>query len=53
MITESDVCQKAVVAGMGGGDGMTNISWGANSSFAKRAMDILNKKGLREYNSIK
>lgn len=48
MITESDMYQEAVVAGMGGGDGLANISWGANKSFADRAKNILVRLGFKE-----
>lgn len=48
MITENDTCQEAVVVGMGGGDGLANISWGANSSFANRAEKSLIKLGFTE-----
>ena len=48
MITESDTYQEAVIAGMGGGDGLANISWGANSSFANKAEKSLIKLGFAE-----
>ena len=48
MLTESEVCQEAVVAGFGGGDGLANISWGANKSFASKAVKTLSKLGFVE-----
>lgn len=48
MFTECDECQEAVVAGFGGGDGLSNISWGANKSFAGKAVKILGKLGFVE-----
>ena len=48
MITENDTYQEAVVAGMGGGEGLANISWGANSSFANKAVKSLIKLGFAE-----
>ena len=48
MLTESEDCQEAVVAGFGGGDGLSNISWGANKSFASKAVKTLSKLGFAE-----
>lgn len=48
MLIESEECQEAVVAGFGGGDGLANISWGANKSFAVKAVKILSKYGFEE-----
>ena len=35
------------VIASGAGEGILNISWGANASFAKRARDLLAKQGFR------
>ena len=43
MLTESEECQEVVVVGFGGGDGLANISWGANKSFANKVVKILSK----------
>ena len=48
MLTENQMCQEAVIAGFGGGDGLLNISWGANKSFAKRAVMALKDYGFEE-----
>lgn len=40
--------QKAIVIGSGGGEGILNISWGANSDFAGRACELLKEFDFRE-----
>ena len=47
MITESEECQEAVVVGSGGGNGLMNISWGANGSFAKKVAKRLVEIGFK------
>ena len=47
-LTSYDSIQKAIVIGSGGGEGVLNISWGANSDFARRACERLNELGFRE-----
>ena len=48
MLIESEEYQEAVVAGFGGGEGLANISWGANKSFARKAEKTLSKYGFEE-----
>lgn len=48
MLIESEEYQEAVVVGFGGGGGLANISWGANKSFASKAVKILSKSGFAE-----
>jgi len=48
MLTDDGYVQTAVVVGSGGGSGLTNISWGANKSFAKRGTNVLEKLGFVE-----
>ena len=43
MLAQTEEFQEAVVVGFGGGEGLLNISWGANQSFASEAIKILNK----------
>ena len=50
MLTESGDQQTADIIGSGGGEGLFNISWGANSSFASMAVDLLQQCGFREVN---
>lgn len=40
--------QKAIVIGSGGGEGVLNISWGANANFARRAYEKLTELGFEE-----
>ena len=47
-ITENERMQEAVVVGFGGGDGMLNISWGANGDFAQRGVEALVELGFKE-----
>ena len=49
MFTEDDNGQYVVIAGMGGGSGLSNISWGANKSFEKRAVKFLQQYGFEIY----
>ncbi len=48
MLTEYGDVQTADIVGSGGGEGLFNISWGANSDFAEMASDLLEKNGFRE-----
>ena len=48
VLTEDSDSQDVIIAGFGGGDGLLNISWGANKSFAKRAAKELKKSGFDE-----
>lgn len=47
MLTESNGQQTADIIGSGGGGGIFNISWGANSDFADTAERILLRYGFR------
>ena len=40
--------QRAIVVGTGGGKGIPNISYGANKSFAKDAVETLKEFGFTE-----
>lgn len=46
MITEEGSIQTADIVGSGGGEGISNISWGANASFTNMAIDMLEKYGF-------
>lgn len=48
MLTENYYMQTADIVGSGGGEGIFNISWGANSNFANMAADVLQKYGFSE-----
>ena len=48
MLIESEEYQEAVVAGFGGGEGLANISWGTNKSFACKVEKTLSKYGFEE-----
>lgn len=48
MLTDDGNEQSAVVIGSGGGSGLSNISWGANKSFAKQGISVLEKLGFVE-----
>ena len=37
---------RAVIVGSGGGDGLLNISWGANRAIAKKAQRVLEENGF-------
>lgn len=43
-LTDDGTVQNAVLVGSGGGEGILNFSWGANSNFAEKAADILKQK---------
>lgn len=47
MLTENGDLQTADIIGSGGGEGLFNISWGANSDFADMAERILRKNGFK------
>lgn len=49
VITEFNGAQTAVITGFGGGEGLLNISWGANNSFASDMVKILKEFGFEEY----
>ena len=46
MLTEQGEEKLADIVGFGGGEGLFNISWGANSDFAELAQKILQKHGF-------
>ena len=46
VLTENNDEKTADIIGSGGGEGLFNISWGANSSFARDAENILRDYGL-------
>ena len=48
VITETERYQEAVVVGFGGGEGLFNISWGANGDFADRGVEALVELGFKE-----
>ncbi|MCI6927286.1 DUF6054 family protein [Butyricicoccus porcorum] len=48
LLTESQDMQTADIVGSGGGEGLFNISWGANSDFAEMAAELLRKYGFCE-----
>ena len=47
MFTETENEQTADIAGSGGGEGLLNISWGANQNFANLGIDALEEMGFR------
>lgn len=47
MLTDKENVQTADIVGFGGGSGLLNISWGANSNFAEKAADLLQEYGFR------
>ena len=47
MLTEQEGRQTADVVGFGGGEGIFNLSWGANQDFADNAAGVLEEYGLR------
>ncbi len=49
VITEFNGAQTAVITGFGGGNGLFNISWGANGSFAGDMVELLKELGFEEY----
>lgn len=48
LLTETRVYQTADIIGSGGGEGLFNISLGANAEFAEKAKYILAEYGFRE-----
>lgn len=48
MLTENYNSQTADIVASGGGEGILNWGWGANESFAGKAVKILNKYGFTE-----
>lgn len=48
VITEFNVSQTAIITGFGGGNGLLNISWGANGSFAVEMAELLKEFGFEE-----
>ena len=46
LLSEDGPVQNADVIGYGGGQGLLNLSWGANEDFADMAADILEKCGF-------
>ena len=46
VLTENGDEKTADIIGSGGGEGLFNISWGANSSFARDAENVLRRYGL-------
>lgn len=46
LLSEQDGKQTADLIGSGGGEGLFNFSWGANSNFAGTAAKILEKYGF-------
>ena len=48
LLTQKCGIQTADIVATGGGSGIFNISWGANDSFAGKAVKILNKYGFTE-----
>ena len=47
VLTENEKKQTADIIGSGGGEGIFNISWGANSDFAEMAEKVLSKYGFK------
>lgn len=48
LITESNLVQTIDVVGFGGGEGLFNLSWGANSDFLESVVGLLKEHGFRE-----
>ena len=48
VLTENSDEKTADIIGSGGGEGLFNISWGANSEFTRDAANVLTSLGLRE-----
>ncbi len=46
MLTDDGKSKEAVIIGFGGGNGLLNISFGANSDFAEEAEEILRNNGF-------
>lgn len=50
-IIDSGEVQQATIIGIGGGEGLMNISLGANQDFARRVAKVLAKLGFEEIRS--
>lgn len=50
-IIDSGEVQQATIIGTGGGEGLMNISLGANQDFARRVAKVLAKLGFKEIRS--
>ena len=50
-IIDSGEVQQATIIGTGGGEGLMNISLGANQDFARRVAKVLAKLGFEEIRS--
>lgn len=48
MLTETADTQTADIIGSGGGEGLFNISWGANADFADMAAKLLQEHGFQK-----
>lgn len=48
LLNDSGGLQTADIVGSGGGNGLFNISWGANGDFADEAAEILRQMGFEE-----
>lgn len=46
LLTENNEEQIADIVGSGDGDGISNISWGANTNFAESPINILKEFGF-------
>lgn len=46
LITESNLVQTVDIVGFGGGEGLFNLSWGANSEFKESVINIFKEKGF-------
>ena len=47
LLTEDEIKQTADIIGSGGGEGIFNLSWGANSDFADMAERVLSMNGFK------
>lgn len=47
LLTEDEIKQTADIIGSGGGEGIFNLSWGANSNFADMAERVLSMNGFK------
>lgn len=48
LLTEAEGRQIAELIGSGGGNGLFNVTWGANTDFAALAAQVLAQYGLQE-----
>lgn len=46
VLTEKGTNKTADVIGSGGGEGLLNISWGANSNLSNKAIEVLSRYGF-------